>query len=310
MGRHRRRRGRAPDLHALPLRRGADGSADPLRRLGAHTSWCGWTARCGSRLKRVDLLNFDAPHGNNPALHVMPPRSPATGRRRARAACGAAPRRPGAGPRRGPRPPRRRAPSRGSYGRRRASGAHDLRPAHRPRGLRPGRRAPTGPGRSSRSWARRARAYGIPAGEIAYAEAARRVDALRAAYARRRLRTGPPRGAAAREPAPISCCTSWLSTAVGASSVPINPDLRSAELERLVGPCDARPGRRHAGDRQDDLRAAAAATGRRMAVVGPRGAPPEPERPAEPWARGERGGGGAALHFGHHGGAQGLRADQ
>ena len=112
-----------------------------------------------------------------------------------------------------------------------------------------------------------AAAYGIPPGEITYAEAAAQVDALREAYGRAGYGTGH-RVALLLENRPATVLHFLALNALGVSVVPVNPDYRAAEIEYLLehaGPalCVAIPAR------QDDLRAAGTAP-----VVGPDDAPP------------------------------------
>lgn len=114
--------------------------------------------------------------------------------------------------------------------------------------------------------------YGIEAGELSYAQALARVQSLRAAYA------GAGYGAGHRvglllENRPAFLLHWFALNALGVSVVPINADLRSAELEYLVGHSEivlavALP-RRHA-----DLAAAARAAGRPLALMTDTDAPP------------------------------------
>lgn len=123
-----------------------------------------------------------------------------------------------------------------------------------------------------------AAAYGVAAGEIAYAEARARIEALGAAYA------GAGWGAGHRVGLLLlnrpDFLFHWLAlNALGASVVPINPDLRAAEQEYMIGHSEmdlavAVPAR--AGE----LVAAAEAIGRSLPVIGPDDAPPRAPRPA------------------------------
>ncbi len=79
--------------------------------------------------------------------------------------------------------------------------------------------------------------YGIPAGEISWREAARQVDALRARYAAAGYGHGHRVGLML-ENRPAFLFHWFALNAVGASVVPINAEMRSAELEYLVGHSD------------------------------------------------------------------------
>lgn len=131
-----------------------------------------------------------------------------------------------------------------------------------------------------------AKAYGIPAGEITYGAAAEAVTRLtyglrRAGYGRG-LRVG-----LLLENRPAFFLTWFALNSLGVSVVPINPDLRAAELEYLISHSEvcavvAIPAR------QADIRAAAAVCGRDVKVFGPGDAPPvlqfdvECARPSRP----------------------------
>ena len=113
-----------------------------------------------------------------------------------------------------------------------------------------------------------ARIYGIEPGEIVYADAVGRVDRLRAAYAQAGYGPGH-RVALLLENRPTFVLHFLALNALGASIVPVNPDLRSAELEYLTEHSEvvlavAIP------ERANDLRAARDG----LAVVGPDDAPP------------------------------------
>lgn len=109
--------------------------------------------------------------------------------------------------------------------------------------------------------------YGIEAGEITYeamrADAVKRADAYRVAGFGKGQRVG-----ILLENRP-SFFEHWFAlNAIGVSVVPINPDLRSAELEYLVAHSEmvaavVLP------SRQEDIRRAAAAGNRNVAVYGP-----------------------------------------
>jgi acyl-CoA synthetase (AMP-forming)/AMP-acid ligase II len=125
-----------------------------------------------------------------------------------------------------------------------------------------------------------AQAYGIPAGEITYGEAADKIATLSALYAAAGYGPGHRIGLLL-ENRPDFVLTFVALNAIGVSVVPINPDLRSAELEYMVGHSEmvvavAIP------SRHDDLMNAAAAIGHGLAVVEPGALPPSARRPAEP----------------------------
>jgi len=117
-----------------------------------------------------------------------------------------------------------------------------------------------------------ARAYGIEAGELSYAQAADAIETLRAAYARAGYGHGH-RAGLLLENRPSFFLHWFALNALGVSVVPINPDLRAAELEYLTGHSEialavALP-ERHAG-----LLAAAERAGRTLRAMGPDDAPP------------------------------------
>ena len=123
-----------------------------------------------------------------------------------------------------------------------------------------------------------AEAYGIPAGELGYAQAADAIETLRAAYARAGYGHGHRVGLLL-ENRPSFFLHWFALNALGVSVVPINPDLRAAELEYLAGHSEialavALPGR-HA-----DLLAAAQRAGRGLRVMGPDDTPPAAPFPA------------------------------
>jgi len=82
-----------------------------------------------------------------------------------------------------------------------------------------------------------ARAYGIAAGELSYRDAITRVVELSAAYRAQGYGHGHRVGILV-ENRPAFFLHWYALNALGASLVPINPDLRSAELEHLVGHSD------------------------------------------------------------------------
>ena len=117
-----------------------------------------------------------------------------------------------------------------------------------------------------------AQAYGITAGELSYAQAAEAIEALRAAYARAGYGHGH-RAGLLLENRPAFFLHWFALNALGVSVVPINPDLRAAELEYLTGHSEialavALP------ERHADLLAAAQRAGRELRVMGPDDAPP------------------------------------
>ena len=124
-----------------------------------------------------------------------------------------------------------------------------------------------------------ARVYDIAAGEIPYGEALARVNALALGFAAAGYGPGM-RVALLLENRPSFFLT-WLAlNRLGASVVPINPDLRAAELEYLIGHAEpalivAIPAR------SEELRAAAKAAGIALSVIAPGEAPPAPRPGAE-----------------------------
>ena len=121
-----------------------------------------------------------------------------------------------------------------------------------------------------------AQVYGIPAGAVSWQQAAAAVQALRQAYAAAGYGHGHRVGLLLENrPAFLY---HWLAlNALGVSVVPINIEMRSAELQYLIGHSEiclavALPQRR------SDLQAAAQAIGHRLALAGPEDAriPPAP----------------------------------
>ncbi|MDF3851940.1 AMP-binding protein [Achromobacter denitrificans] len=117
-----------------------------------------------------------------------------------------------------------------------------------------------------------ARAYGVEAGELGYAQAADAIETLRAAYARAGYGHGH-RAGLLLENRPAFFLHWFALNALGVSVVPINPDLRAAELEYLTGHSEialavALP------ERHADLLAAAKRAGRELRVMGPDDMPP------------------------------------
>lgn len=120
--------------------------------------------------------------------------------------------------------------------------------------------------------------YGIGAGELTYAQAASAIETLRAAYARAGYGHGH-RAGLLLENRPAFFLHWFALNALGVSVVPINPDLRAAELEYLTGHSEialavALP------ERHADLLAAAERAGRPLRVMGPDAAPPAAPFPA------------------------------
>lgn len=109
--------------------------------------------------------------------------------------------------------------------------------------------------------------YGVQAGEITYAALREAVDRQAAAYRRAGVGAGMRIGVLVENrPAYYR---HWLAmNALGASIVPINPDLRSGELEYLIGHSEMSAAV-VLPDRVADVVAAAEAAGRVIPVVGP-----------------------------------------
>lgn len=116
--------------------------------------------------------------------------------------------------------------------------------------------------------------YGIAAGEVSYAEAARQVVALRKRISAAGYLPGQ-RVMLLMENRPAFFLW-WLAlNGLGLSVVPVNPDLRAAELSYMIDHAEpvlavAIPAR------GDDLRAAARQAGRDMPVIAPEGPLPAP----------------------------------
>lgn len=120
-----------------------------------------------------------------------------------------------------------------------------------------------------------AAAYGIEAGEISYSAAAARVEALCSAY--REAGYGPGHRVGLLLENRPAHLLHWLAlNALGASVVPINPDLRAMDLAWLVLHSELVLAVAIAG-RAADLRAAGLAQ-----VIGPDEPPPAAPRPAAP----------------------------
>src|SRR5258706_12068913 len=76
--------------------------------------------------------------------------------------------------------------------------------------------------------------YGVPAGETSYAQMQSRIEPLRSAYAAAGYGHGHRVGLLP-ENRPSFFLHWFALNRLGGSVVPINPDLRSAELEYLIG---------------------------------------------------------------------------
>ncbi|WP_146344903.1 AMP-binding protein [Phaeobacter marinintestinus] len=120
--------------------------------------------------------------------------------------------------------------------------------------------------------------YGIPSMELTYGEALTRVNALSDRY--QAAGYGPRMRIALLMENRPDFFLIWLAfNRLGASVVPINPDLRASELEYLIGHSEpaliiAIPAR------QAELRTAAKAAGIDLTVVGPEETPPAPRSDA------------------------------
>ena len=112
-----------------------------------------------------------------------------------------------------------------------------------------------------------AQAYGLAAGEISYAEALARIDALTEAYRTKGYGPGHRVGIL-MENRPGFFLHWFALNALGVSLVPVNPDMRAAELEYLVGHSEI-VAAVVIPQRRADVVAAAKAIGRDIPVVGP-----------------------------------------
>jgi acyl-CoA synthetase (AMP-forming)/AMP-acid ligase II len=112
-----------------------------------------------------------------------------------------------------------------------------------------------------------AQAYGIAAGEISYGDAHARIAALRDAYRAKGYGRGHRVGIL-MENRPGFFLHWFALNALGVSLVPINPDMRAAELEYLIGHSEI-VAAIVIPQRQSDVAAAAKAIGRDIPVVGP-----------------------------------------
>ncbi|MET3845118.1 AMP-binding protein [Bradyrhizobium sp. OAE829] len=127
-----------------------------------------------------------------------------------------------------------------------------------------------------------AQAYGIAAGEIGYGEAFARIAALTDAYRAEGYGRGHRVGIL-MENRPGFFLHWFALNALGVSLVPINPDMRAAELEYLIGHSEIVAAIVIAS-RQDDVAAAAKAIGRDIPVVGPDDEPAAIHASAQPGA--------------------------
>jgi len=123
-----------------------------------------------------------------------------------------------------------------------------------------------------------AQVYGVTTGEMSYGEALARIEALIDAYRAKGYGLGHRVGVLL-ENRPAFFLHWFALNALGVSLVPINPDMRAAELEYLIGHSEilaaiAIPARRV------DIAAAAKAIGRDVPVVRPDDEPPAIRAPA------------------------------
>ncbi len=123
-----------------------------------------------------------------------------------------------------------------------------------------------------------AAAYGLEPGEISYGAMLASSEALAALY--RSAGYGPGHRVALLLENRPDFFRHWFAlNAAGASVVPINPDLRAAELEYILGHSEATLAVA-TQTRIGSLAAAAAAAGRNVPVIGPDESPPAPRAPA------------------------------
>jgi acyl-CoA synthetase (AMP-forming)/AMP-acid ligase II len=116
-----------------------------------------------------------------------------------------------------------------------------------------------------------AEAYDIAAGELSYRDALAHITGLSEAYRAQGYGHGH-RVAVLLENRPAFFLHWYALNALGVSLVPINPDLRSSELEYQIGHSEA-VAVVVVGHRQADIRGAAEAIGARLSVVGPEDVP-------------------------------------
>jgi acyl-CoA synthetase (AMP-forming)/AMP-acid ligase II len=112
-----------------------------------------------------------------------------------------------------------------------------------------------------------AQAYGIAAGEISYGEALARINTLRDAYRANGYGAGHRVGIL-MENRPGFFLHWFALNALGVSLVPVNPDMRAAELEYLIGHSEI-VAAVVVPTRRTDVVAAAKAIGRDIPVAGP-----------------------------------------
>jgi acyl-CoA synthetase (AMP-forming)/AMP-acid ligase II len=131
-----------------------------------------------------------------------------------------------------------------------------------------------------------AKAYAIAAGELSYSGVLAHISVLTEAYRAQGYGHGHRVGLLL-ENRPAYFLHWYALNGLGASVVPINPDLRSAELEYLIGHSEvvAVVTVEH---RQPDIKAAAQAIGTRLPVVGPKEAPARIATPAPKSGRPDR----------------------
>src|SRR5260221_6517244 len=123
-----------------------------------------------------------------------------------------------------------------------------------------------------------AQAYGVAAGEISYGEALARIRTLTDAYRAKGYGAGDRVGIL-MENRPGFFLHWFALNALGVSLVPINPDMRAAELEYLIGHSEI-VAAVVIPSRQGDVAAAASAIRRNIPVVGPDDAPAAIDAPA------------------------------
>jgi acyl-CoA synthetase (AMP-forming)/AMP-acid ligase II len=131
-----------------------------------------------------------------------------------------------------------------------------------------------------------AKAYAIAAGELSYREVLAHISVLIEAYRAQGYGHGHRVGLLL-ENRPAYFLHWYALNALGASVVPINPDLRSAELEYLIGHSEV-VAVVAVENRQPDIKAAAQAIGTRLPVVGPKEAPARIATPAPKSGRPDR----------------------
>lgn len=123
-----------------------------------------------------------------------------------------------------------------------------------------------------------AQAYGIAAGEISYGEARALIASLTEAYRARAYGAGHRVGILMENRSGFFL--HWFAlNALGVSLVPINPDMRAAELEYLIGHSEI-VAAVVIPQRQADVAAAAKAIGRDIPIVGPDDEPAAIHAPA------------------------------